>query len=210
MQDKTNHMPINRFRWITILEVTIAIILFGTWILVILSMITRNVSWVNEIKQRDTAVSLAKEGMELMYNVRDSNIDKWLARSCAVYLSGAPNNCSDYFYQWSSGYSLYSIHLSIDGRYTMSPLSDTGTSWLYLHTWLIEQQDWTSILTGFWYTHESTWGRLSNFRRYLVFTPMGLYPTETGEILYVASYVEYQLWNRTKSVVLESLVGSSR
>lgn len=203
-------MSIKRFSWMTILEVMIAITLFGTGILVILSMITKNISRVYEVKQRDAASLLAKEGLEVLYNLRDSNIDRWIEWSCAAFSSWATDNCSWYFYQWNSWYSLYTIDLSSTWRYTMQSISSTGSTRLYLHTWLIEQQDGTDIITWFWYTHNSGWWVVSDFRRYLLFKPMSLYPTNTGDILYVASYVEYNLWSKTKSVVLESLIGSSR
>lgn len=210
MQNKTNHMSITRLRWMTIFEVMIAIILFWTGILVILSMITKNISWVQEIKQRDTAALLAREGLELAYNLRDSNVDRGIVRNCAEFSSGALDNCANYFHQWTGVQTLYTIDLTIDGRYEVNLLASTWSTWLYLHTWLIEQQDGTDILTGFWYSHTSTGGTQSAFRRYILFKPMPLYPAQTWDILYIASYVEYVLWNVTKSVVLESLIGSSR
>ena len=51
-------MKKNRFLAITLIEVLIAIYIFGIGILVILRMLISNISWLYDLIAKDTAVSL--------------------------------------------------------------------------------------------------------------------------------------------------------
>ncbi len=53
-----------------------AILLFGSWIVVILSIIIQNISLAQRIQDKTVATMLAKEAIEMFYSYKDTNIDK--------------------------------------------------------------------------------------------------------------------------------------
>ena len=69
----------------TFIEVIIAITVFAIGVLAVLRLITQNLVTLDNTQMRTTATFLAKEGMELVYNMRDSNLDKSLPRDCLAY-----------------------------------------------------------------------------------------------------------------------------
>lgn len=212
MQNKSDNLSIVNCRlWgMTLLEVLIAIYVFGLGILVILSMITKNISRVHDIKLRSQAVMLAKESIEIVYNRRDTNLDKWLVRNCAVTDSDSEDGCAQYFYTGSVGRQAYAIDWQIDGRYSFSGLSSTGNNWLYYHTWLAEQSDGTDILSGFRYTTSSSGGEVSPFRSYVLFRPVTEYSSHTDKVLHVESHILYTIWSQQRDIVVEWLIGDIR
>ena len=60
----------------TFIEVIIAITVFAIGVLAVLRLITQNLVMLDVTQSRMTATFLAKEGIELVYNMRDSNIAK--------------------------------------------------------------------------------------------------------------------------------------
>lgn len=54
----------------------IAISVFSIGIVVVLQMIIKNLHVVDTAKLHTSATLLAKEGIELAYNIRDANIEK--------------------------------------------------------------------------------------------------------------------------------------
>ena len=59
------------------IEVLLAILLFWSWIVVILSIIIQNISLAQRIQDKTVATMLAKEAIEMFYSYKDTNIDKW-------------------------------------------------------------------------------------------------------------------------------------
>jgi len=60
----------------TFIEVIIAITVFAIGVLAVLRLITQTLVTLDITQSGTTAAFLAKEGMELVYNMRDSNIAK--------------------------------------------------------------------------------------------------------------------------------------
>lgn len=60
----------------TFIEVIIAITVFAIGVLAVLRLITQNLATLDDTQTRRTATFLAKEGIELVYNMRDSNLAK--------------------------------------------------------------------------------------------------------------------------------------
>ncbi|MDR2416101.1 MAG: type II secretion system GspH family protein [Candidatus Peribacteria bacterium] len=67
----------------TLIETLIVIAVFGTGILAVLYGISQTLGNQDKAKTQITASFLAREGIELMYHVRDSNYRKKLPRNCA-------------------------------------------------------------------------------------------------------------------------------
>jgi hypothetical protein len=62
-------------------------------------MIGSNISWIRTIKLKDNATMLAKETMEMIYNMRDSNLEKGLDWYCGEFDDTAGDNCGFPMYQ---------------------------------------------------------------------------------------------------------------
>ncbi len=57
----------------TLIEVLIAIFVLGVGILSIVTLMTKNIANTQKIHTQNTALILAREGMEMLYNYRDTN-----------------------------------------------------------------------------------------------------------------------------------------
>lgn len=68
----------------TFIEVIVAITVFAIGVLAVLRLITQNLVTLDTIQMHTTATFLAKEGIELVYNMRDSNLQKSLPRDCVL------------------------------------------------------------------------------------------------------------------------------
>lgn len=62
----------------------IAITVFSIGVLAVMRVITQNISSMDKVEARTTATFLAKEGLELVYNMRESNLEKSLPRNCVL------------------------------------------------------------------------------------------------------------------------------
>lgn len=71
----------------TFIEILVAISVFAIGVLAVLRLITQNLVTLDLTQTRTTATFLAKEGIELAYNMRDSNIQKSLPRDCVLDLN---------------------------------------------------------------------------------------------------------------------------
>jgi len=62
----------------TFIEIMIAIVIFSVWILAVLNLVTNNLKSMDQNDLKLQATLLAKEWIELVYNLRDSNLKKEL------------------------------------------------------------------------------------------------------------------------------------
>lgn len=194
---------------ITLIEVIIAIIVFGTWVLVLLSMLTQNITWIYDITYKTTAVTLAKEGLDMVYHLRDSNLERGTFRNCSEIDPNATLQCAWYFYD-GGGQTTYMIDRRTDDLYFLTGKNvATGSTWLYYHTGVVIST-WSTTITGFRYNHDSSGGTQTLFKRYILFKPVSTYSVHTGMILQVESHVHYTRSGRDRKVVLESLIGDIR
>jgi len=68
----------------TFIEIIVAITIFSIGILAVLGLMTNNLKLMDQNSTRLQATVLAKEGIELVYNIRDSNIQKELNWNCII------------------------------------------------------------------------------------------------------------------------------
>lgn len=202
----------NHYKWVTLVEVILALIVFGIGILTILRLLTENSWWIYDIKSKDTSVLLAKEAIEIAYHMRDSNKEKDMFWNCAQVDTGAVNSCASYFYEGGSG-THYLATWDIDGTYVLSGTVSTGqaSTLLYLHQGDILDASGNVLVTGgSWYNHDPVGWSPTIYSRYLRFAPMSWYANDSGLILQVESHVTYTKWGRERKVILESLIGEIR
>mgnify|MGYP002738096724 CR=1 FL=1 len=198
--------------WFTIIELLVVIFVIGVGILSIVLLIANNLSLSGKAHNQNTATILAREGMELLYNYRDSNLLLWYERNCAERLEEAAieldKSCKTYF--WTGG-DQEDYYFRIDGasdnlmRVTMQNLQEQSLaqeSKLYL----------THI--GNWYTgysHEASSDQdRSWFSRYIVFKTMKhlVAPLDTQDIHRVEVHVWYNYAGKTWDVVLSSFIAN--
>ncbi len=65
------------------MEIIIALFVFAVGILTVIRVITTNISIIDTMKIRIQAQSLAKEGIDIIFNVRDTNLARGMDRNCA-------------------------------------------------------------------------------------------------------------------------------
>ncbi|HKL43956.1 MAG TPA: prepilin-type N-terminal cleavage/methylation domain-containing protein [Candidatus Absconditabacterales bacterium] len=68
----------------TFIEIMIAIVIFSIGILTVLKLVTDNLEQMDKNNVKVQATLLAKEGLELVYNLRDSNLAKELSWNCLI------------------------------------------------------------------------------------------------------------------------------
>ncbi len=203
----------------TFIEVIIAITVFAIGVLAVLRLITQNLVTLDITQMRTNATFLAKEWIELVYNMRDSNISKWLPWDCVLVpdlLTGdrwtvdVEKVCAWYFSSWSQNNQLFQI--SFDPNwYTYSLPVDAGKNFaelrsgnrLYYTTW---DAWWHQI---FRYSSRPVEGiDPTVFSRYILFTGVSEWTNilPRDSILKVESHVLYNKWTKTWEVVLESFI----
>ena len=164
-------------------------------------------SAVKTLETRTTATFLAKEGIELAYNLRDSNLAQWYDWNCLpkdeiASLNEAPQDiCSYYLASWNAVDKILKIWFSPE-KYMYYDLVDAKD--LFDTTRLSHIEG-----SGFsWYGYDWLDDQKSMFARYLVFTGVvenkEILPKD--KILKLESHVIWQQWSSMWEVVLESFI----
>ncbi len=201
----------------TFIEVIIAITVFAIGVLAVLRLITQNLVTLDTTQARTTATFLAKEGIELIYNMRDSNIDKLLPWDCLLDPVLSANDfgeideekvCLRRFADGTKGDKI--LQLSFD------PES-------YMHVAVVEADEmfdelrkqnrlyylsWEVAGTQlFRYSYDET-GKETPYARYVTFAKVhdGDEDLPSDRILKIESHVLYVKWGMTGEVVLESFI----
>lgn len=198
------------------MEILIVIVIFSVGILAVLTLLTNSIWYFDTINMQTRATLLAKEGLDLTFHHRDSNILEWFPWNYYY------DNKESYRQAWNT----FKIELNKDtqkkenGADTIKYLSlelqdsqsqkeenksdfdqkfktfamDIGDDGSYEY---IEAQNWEKTLPNKWFAR---WIRFDNVK------------WEDGnainekKILKVSSHVLYKRWATTWEVVLESLI----
>ena len=211
----------------TLIEVLICIFVMGTGILAIARLMTYNISTIATVHDQLTATTLAREWLEMLSNVRDTNKIIWYERNCAKRmtqteidaLSSQDNTnslCKEFFWTGSVAETettgLFTIDgglLDIENQIIMKKITNTTnlfSGWQLYLTWF--EINWVTI-SG--YTHNIT-NNTSRFSRYLEFTSMK-YLSNTSAITIqnihpVRSVVLYNRNGNIKEIALESFIAN--
>ena len=168
----------------TLIEILIAISVFAIGILAVLRVLTGNLSTLDTANIKLQATVLAKEWIELLYNVRDSNLEKNLSWDCVMKNDGYGwtsdklnnylwdlENPEDRICDWKF-WTGKILKLSFDkNNYLYQKLENKQESF----NALFEKSklclfSWDDM---YWYSYcEGKWWEETIFARYLSFTPV--------------------------------------
>ncbi|MCK9467548.1 MAG: prepilin-type N-terminal cleavage/methylation domain-containing protein [Candidatus Absconditabacterales bacterium] len=209
----------------TFIEVMIAIVIFSVGILAVLNLLTNNLKSMDRNNLKLQASLLAKEGIELVYNLRDSNIEKGLSWNCLM---------NDEMYTWDS--EKLSDKIRRDNQTEIEDIVCKGyfsiesglkigfdpQNYLYSENFQISNDFIVNLteaklfffsdntgLSRYAYSSNNT-GVETNFARYILFKAV----KENNEtlaidkILKVESHVLYKKGAYTGELVFESFIGN--
>jgi Tfp pilus assembly protein PilV len=202
----------------TLIEMLVVIFVLWVGILSITVLITRNLSLVKNIHTQTTATILAREGIEMIYNVRDTNSLLWYEWNCAQRATQAEIStlkewqeiCQDYMRTWDSQSHRFVVEwwLGSQAQITLSWVDGNNFNTLFSNSKLY--LTWITIpIELTWYTH--IWNGDTTFARYIEFTWMNSLPISSpikkSDIHHIKSVILYKLSNNsTGEIILESFI----
>jgi len=211
----------------TILEVMIAIAVFSVGILSVLQLIIKNMVVVDTAKQKTFATFLAKEWIELTYNLRDSNLKKYLPRDCIMnpifyeltteQVSNNQDTICEFFASWVTDWKYLQLSFDSSGYFysqRQEPWQDFFED--FKNNKLYYNQKTINDIPLVRYSNKKPENQLTReeyfvdsfFARYIVFKPVVEQWEELplNKILKVESHVLILKWGYTGEIVLESFI----
>ena len=171
----------------TLIEILIAISVFAIGILAVLRVLTGNLSTLDTTNIKLQATVLAKEWIELLYNVRDSNLEKNLSRNCvmnsSIYTTSIGdlnsyylnlNNPENFICSWYFSTDNL-LQLSFDEKYYLYQAiiqKQESFDELFTRNQLCLYKDEFEKLSRYAYCSAKEWWTGTIFARYLSFSPV--------------------------------------
>lgn len=89
-------------QWFTLVELLIVMVIISVWLIAVIEGITRSMALLRKTSNEVVAINLAREGMEAVYNIRNTNRLRrsWKRDWCR--LSSDPSSCGAFM--WSGHY----------------------------------------------------------------------------------------------------------
>lgn len=131
-------MTIANKKAFTLIELVIAIALIGLWIAAILTLLREGLRFVDRTRQDVVSINLARQWIEAMYSMRNTNRRKrsWKKDQCWLLLDTFENypsiDCENMNWMWS-------------GMYLLSWSTINGQNYFSLTAWqdvLLDLSDW--------------------------------------------------------------------
>jgi len=208
----------------------VALAVFGIGIIAVLTVITQNLSTITQVHIKSRAFALAKEGMELVFQIRDTNNVTYYPRDCLIAkqtqdiieLSEEDSVC-DASFQLYSGQTAYDVaFVWYDPRAQNLPyVSVHSWSWSsFMDHWEQAQifNYWNSWNVNTWQPWFARYGYADQderlweptaFARYIQFEPIEYLPHAdvlATQLVKVSSVVLFQQWSYTWEARIESFV----
>lgn len=198
----------------TLVEMLIAILVFSIGVLAVLNLITDNLWIMSRLDIKNQSNFLWKEAIELVFNMRDSNLVKKLPWNCVLSEDALTSQTMQYLredtlcagYFGSGNMNIFSISFNPEYYFIVSNFSQ-------------EVEDFDTMFQKYrvyystgenisWYWENSDTGEETFFARYILFKPIiewwNVLPT--NKILKLESHVLYQKWSRTGEYIFESFI----
>lgn len=209
-------------RWFTFIEILIVITVFSIWVFAVVRLLTSNIVNVNSIKTKNSAVFLAKEWIDMVYNIKNSNIGKWLKWDCVLKDTVVDPNteefwnvddvCKFFFSSWINSSKIFQIGFSTTGYFVVNQVDDLNfeknfqASQLFYYTWTIAWKE----LSWYGYSWLDYSSSITKFARYIKIKPIIESEKELpiDKIVKIESHVLFKNWIRTGDVILESFISA--
>lgn len=203
-------ITMQKVKAMTIIELLVVIFILGVGILSISVLLSRSMSTTQQVHIQSTATILAREGIEMVYNVRDTNTLLWYEWNCAQRIQWQA--CTTHMRTWGNETHFFTIDgwLSKDKQITMSGIVWWNFDDLFKDSklYLTSKDIWWTIIT--WYSHQSDHTKNTQFARYISFTGMNDLPKDlitNNDIHHISSIVLYKLSDtQTGQIMLESFI----
>lgn len=189
----------------TVVELVIALIIFWSWLLVILVILNKNVLISKQIELRSNATFLAKEWIEIVFNKRDSNNIKYQPWNYIDWDLTNSITTDETYFEKSKNYKVWTS-FSWNKNY-MEEFCNIQDAKLYLKTW--EILNWSNEVVYSWFYYNYDTGNETWFTRYVNFTWVYLEPEWNSlnqDVMKLNSIVKYNWWWISWWVVLESFI----
>ena len=194
----------------TLIEILIVIVIFWVGILAILSIMANSVKNFDTINMQTRATLLAKEGIDLAFHHRDSNLEQGYPRD--YYARNTDWGKEEFL--WKDWNTTFKIGLSVDKNKNPYYLLEKTEIWeytadtfdQYFKTFALEltNLELTKNITLTPYTYKATTETPNKgYARRIEFV---LLKIENLELLKVSSHVIYKRWSFTGEVILESFI----
>lgn len=210
-----------KLKWFTFIEILVVIWVFSIWVFAVVRLLISNIVNVDAIKTRNSAVFLAKEWMDIVYNIKDSNIAKGLKRDCvlrdsvnlnASLIWNVDDVCKYFFSSGINDNKVFQVWFDPEGYFFVQSMDD----------WTFDENLQKSKL--YYYSGQIGWRQLSRyaysgltyhstdtkFSRYIKIKPIleewKVLPME--KIVKIESHVLYKNWTKTGDIVLESFISA--
>ncbi len=204
----------------TFIEILVAITVFAIGVLAVLRLITQNLITLDVTETRTTATFLAKEGIELVYNMRDSNNQKSLPWDCVL----DPQLSADDFWTFDPNQACIRYFASGTADNNILQLAFAPDTYMYVN--LVKRgEDFAHLRSGnrLYYTTGDVAGtelfrygyqameedQMSVFSRYISFDVVREWDKilPPNKLLKATSHVLYMRGSKTGEVVLETVIG---
>lgn len=217
-----------RKSWFTLIEIMIAITVFAIGVLAVLRLLTSNLVTMDRTENRTIATFLAKEWLEMVYNIRDANVQKWLPWNCLladkitsdINIGTTTDDlsiikaCDWYFSSGANDGHVLSLGFAESGYFFAEHKKIADNFSGNFTAFGLMQMTWTvgeSTISRYTPRQKvETWS-LQTFGRYILFTGVveGGKLLPLSDILKVESHVLFSKWSSTGEIVLESLIGKN-
>ena len=209
----------NKINWFTLVEVIFVCSLFALMVVWIILAINRSYTFMNNTRLQVRATNFAREWVEMMFNIRDTNRRKYSWKKDEFWNCRGSQNCTitDYI-TWG----LYILHEDITGsgdRYIfLTNTAGAGGTDLYSDEWFWQIENETArenakiTFTGTypflswwldesweWTWHTETWDiselLLSETEFYRLVRVYGVYEKDTDTVSQLASSTNSHNWH---------------
>ncbi len=192
-----------RKSWFTLVEVIIVLLIVSTSLFTIISWASTSTTYVSEMKQKTIALNLAKEWIEAMYNLRDTNWKKWSNQKDMCWLAANPmnpwNECWAWITQWRWYWDEVEIWWSTYYQFHDVNFNDTSV-WLMLTEAELED-DREKFLNQVKDIAEDTYHRYRNFALHLSWSNRKYINSSS----FTPSEKEYALWEYYRYIAVDWL-----
>ncbi len=194
----------------TLIEILIVIVIFWVGILAILSIMANSVKNFDTINMQTRATLLAKEGIDLAFHHRDSNLEQGYPRNYYAWVEN--NDWENEEFLWKGWNTTFKIGLSVDENKNPYYLLEKTEIWEYtadtfdeyFKTFALELTTLEPTKNITPYTYKATTETpKKGYARRIEFVPLKI---GNLELLKVNSHVIYKRWSFTGEVVLESFL----